>query len=119
MRKDYEQLIGYTCTIYSTSDLCNSFCFFILLHQYVVRDQLGFRNKHEIRLFETSSSTRLKACLFIFFTITICILQQNIQHLFADGQEFKVFLADLKVKPDGICVRNTFLKPKYNFTLPG
>lgn len=47
------------------------------------------------------------------------ILHQNICSLISHGQEFKYYVCNLEIKPDIICLQETFLKPHLDFTMPG
>ncbi len=49
--------------------------------------------------------------------MTFLILQWNAQSLIANGQEFKKYINDLTIKPDIICIQETWLKPHLDFIL--
>ncbi len=51
--------------------------------------------------------------------MTFLILQWNAQSLIANGQEFKKYINDLTIKPDIICIQETWLKPHLDFILKG
>lgn len=53
--------------------------------------------------------------LFMMFSI----LQWNARSLIANGQEFKKLIRDFEVKPDFLCVQETWLKPHLDFVVPG
>lgn len=46
---------------------------------------------------------------------TLLILQWNARSLIANGQEFKGFIQNLNVKPDVICVQDSWLKQSLDF----
>ncbi len=46
-------------------------------------------------------------------------LQWNARSLLANGQEFKKFIDELPIKPDVICVQETWLKPNLDFRIVG
>ena len=52
--------------------------------------------------------------LFMMF----CILQWNARSLIANTQEFKKLIRDFGVKPDFLCVQETWLKPHLDFVVP-
>ncbi len=51
--------------------------------------------------------------------MVIHILQRNARSLIANGQKFEQVVADLKVAPDVICVRVTWLRLHLDFVIPG
>lgn len=51
--------------------------------------------------------------------VGLCVIQWNAQSLIAHGLEFKNFLYKCQVKPDVICIQETFLKPSLKFKIPG
>lgn len=57
--------------------------------------------------------------LRVFFNIMVFhLLQWNARSLIANGQELKKFVADSEVKPDIVCVQETWLRPHLDFILP-
>lgn len=57
--------------------------------------------------------------LVIKFIMGFLILQWNARSLIANGQEFKRYVQQLKVKPDVICIQETWLKPHLDFNIRG
>ncbi len=51
--------------------------------------------------------------------IMVILLQWNARSLLANGQEFKHFIKTLVVKPDIICIQETWLKPNLDFIMYG
>lgn len=51
--------------------------------------------------------------------IMVLCLQWNARSLLANGQEFKKFIEELPIKPDVICVQETWLKPNLDFRIVG
>lgn len=51
--------------------------------------------------------------------IMVILLQWNARSLLANGQEFKHFIKTLAVKPDIICIQETWLKPNLDFIIYG
>lgn len=49
----------------------------------------------------------------------VFILQWNARSLIANGQEFKKVVRDFDVKPDFLCIQETWLKPCLDFSIPG
>ncbi len=49
----------------------------------------------------------------------ISILQWNARSLISNGQELKCFIEELSVKPNVICVQETWLKPSLDFIIMG
>lgn len=49
----------------------------------------------------------------------VCILQWNARSRIANGQEFKKLMWDLEIKPDFVCIQETWLKPCLDFVIPG
>lgn len=47
------------------------------------------------------------------------LLQWNARSLTANGQEFKKFIVESEVKPDTICIQETWLRPHLDFIIPG
>lgn len=47
------------------------------------------------------------------------LLQWNARSLIANGQEFKKFVAESEVKPDIVCIQETWLRPHLDFIIPG
>lgn len=45
------------------------------------------------------------------------ILQWNARSLLANGQDFKQFIDSRSVKPDVMCIQETWLKPRFDFVL--
>lgn len=45
------------------------------------------------------------------------ILQWNARSLLSNGQEFKKFVEDMIVKPDVICIQETWFQPRFDFVL--
>uniref|UniRef100_A0A3B3BBF5 Reverse transcriptase domain-containing protein n=1 Tax=Oryzias melastigma TaxID=30732 RepID=A0A3B3BBF5_ORYME len=53
------------------------------------------------------------------FLIMVFLLQWNARSLLANGQEFKHFIREMHVKPDVVCVQETWLKPSLDFGMCG
>lgn len=51
--------------------------------------------------------------------LMVIFLQWNARSLMANGQEFKHFINELEVKPDVICIQETWLKPHLEFVIHG
>lgn len=51
--------------------------------------------------------------------MTLSILQWNARSLIANGQELKNFIEELEVKPNIICIQETWLKPTLDFIIYG
>lgn len=51
--------------------------------------------------------------------MVLSILQWNARSLIANGQELKQFIEESPVKPDIICVQETWLKPSLDFIIYG
>lgn len=49
----------------------------------------------------------------------LIILQWNARRLIANGQELKQYIQELSVKPNIICIQESWLKPSLDFTLYG
>lgn len=49
----------------------------------------------------------------------ISIFQWNARSLISNGQELKCFIEELSVKPNVICVQETWLKPSLDFIIHG
>jgi exonuclease III len=47
------------------------------------------------------------------------VLQWNARSLLSNHNELKKYIYDLKVKPSVICIQETYLKPKYSFSIAG
>lgn len=47
------------------------------------------------------------------------LLQWNARSLISNGQEFKKFLSESEVKPDIVCIQETWLWPHLDFIIPG
>lgn len=45
------------------------------------------------------------------------ILQWNARSLLSNGQDFKQFIDSRSVKPDIMCIQETWLKPRFDFVL--
>jgi exonuclease III len=51
--------------------------------------------------------------------LMLVILQWNARSLVANGLEFKGYVNKMEVKPDVICVQESWLKPKLDFVIKG
>ena len=51
--------------------------------------------------------------------MTLSILQWNARSLIANGQELKHFIEEIDVKPNIICIQETWLKPSLEFIIHG
>uniref|UniRef100_A0A8C2BUC3 Reverse transcriptase domain-containing protein n=1 Tax=Cyprinus carpio TaxID=7962 RepID=A0A8C2BUC3_CYPCA len=51
--------------------------------------------------------------------MTLSILQWNARSIIANGQELKNFIEELEVKPNIICIQETWLKPTLDFIIYG
>ena len=62
-----------------------------------------------------------KKCFKIWFLLFYMfhILQWNAQSLRAHGDELKKYIEDSRVKPEVICIQETWLTGKNNFRIPG
>ncbi len=49
----------------------------------------------------------------------VSVLQWNARSLYANGLEFKSYINQMKVKPEVICIQESWLKPKLEFVLKG
>lgn len=59
-------------------------------------------------------------CLKVINLIMVFhILQWNARSLVANGQEFKKVVADLEVRPDVMCIQETWLRPHLDFVISG
>lgn len=51
--------------------------------------------------------------------MVLTILQWNARSLISNGQEFKKYVEDLEVKPDIICIQESWLIPRLDFVIKG
>ena len=51
--------------------------------------------------------------------LMVVLLQWNARSLLANGQEFKHFVRELEVRPDVICIQESWLRPNLDFVLYG
>ncbi len=49
----------------------------------------------------------------------LIVLQWNARSLCANGQEFKVYISQMKEKPDVICIQESWLNSRLDFVLKG
>lgn len=49
--------------------------------------------------------------------LMLVVLQWNARSLVVNGQEVKHYVDNLAVKPDVICVQETWLKPRLDFVI--
>lgn len=49
----------------------------------------------------------------------LALLQWNARSLYANGQEFKGYINQMKDKPDVICIQESWLNPRLEFVLKG
>ncbi len=54
-----------------------------------------------------------------FIMIMVILLQWNARSVLASGQEFKHYVREMAVKPDVICVQETWLKPNLDSVVYG
>jgi len=47
------------------------------------------------------------------------ILHWNARSLISNGQEFKKVVSDMEVRPDVMCIQETWLRPQLDFVIPG
>lgn len=55
----------------------------------------------------------------MLFVIMVFLLQWNARSLLANGQEFKHFIKEQNVKPDIICLQESWLKSSLDFVMYG
>lgn len=71
----------------------------------------------KVKIWRKLSSMRMLMMFKIF--MMVCILQWNARSLIANGQESKELVRELEVKPDFLCVQETWLKPCLDVVIPG
>lgn len=55
----------------------------------------------------------------VFNLIMVFHLLQWNGSLISNGREFKKFLSESEVKPDIVCIQETWLRPHLDFIIPG
>ena len=52
-----------------------------------------------------------RPCIIVDIIIVFLLLQWNARSLIANSQEFKRFIEETKVRPDIVCIQETWLRP--------